>query len=251
MPHDAVRLRFKIDGFQPDTIPMSRLAEYMADLATMLGEKASVHFVALEDGCAQLVHEVERTAFPKIRARTADLRNGFGPVEAVNAYRALNKKLALDNTFATWDDFSGGAEILEFPGARAPRPVEIAAVEQPGSIIGTLQGVGGKSFADANVPVHVDTGDVVYACSASKALAKELAPYWGEERKLDGVAVWQREESGAWIMKKFTIRNHEPVDTSSLSELVERLRAVPSRLSEIRDPWGELMAERKDEGEPH
>ena len=251
MPHDSIRLRFKIDGFQPDSLPMGRLAEYMADLATMLGEKAHVHFVALEDGCVQLIHEVDHSAFPKIEQRTSNILDGTAPAEAINAYRSINKKLVLDNTFASWGDDRTGAQILEFPGVRAPKPVEIAAVEQPGSIVGTLQGLGGKSFADANVPVHVDTGDVVYACTASKALAKQLAPYWGEERKLDGVAVWQREESGAWVMKKFTIQTHEPVDGASLSEVIERLREVPSGLSAIRDPWGDLMADRRDEGEPH
>lgn len=251
MTHDAVRLSFKIDAFQPDTLPMSRLAEYMADLAAMLGEKANVHFVAVQDGCVQLLHDVDHTAFPKVQQRALEVRDGIAPADAMNAYRALNKKLAFDNTFAVLDDQLGGAKILEFPGVRAPKPIEIGAVEQPGSIVGVVQGVGGKSFGEANVPVHVDTGDGVYACVAARTVAKQLAAFWGEERKFDGTAVWQREESGAWVMKKFTIQTHEPVDTATLPEMVERLRAVPSGLSEIRDPWGDIIRERNDEGEPH
>lgn len=250
MADEAVRLRFKIDGFQPDTISMARLAEYMADLATMLGEKAHVHFVALEDGCVQLIHEVDYTEYPKVQERTERILTGDAPPDAMTAYRSLNKKLAFDNTTAFWDVMSDGGLVLDFPGKREPKPVELAPVEQPGSIVGVLMGVGGKSYGDANVPVHVDTGDGVYACTASRAVAKTLAPYWGEERKLDGTALWQREESGAWTMKKFTIKTHEPADAASLSEMVDRLRAIPSDLTALRDPWGALMSDR-GEGEPH
>ena len=42
--------RFRIDVFKPDTMPMGRLAEYMADLSQLLGEKEQVHFVRLEEG---------------------------------------------------------------------------------------------------------------------------------------------------------------------------------------------------------
>ena len=33
------------DSFTPATLPMARLAEYLADLATVLGEKEHVHFL--------------------------------------------------------------------------------------------------------------------------------------------------------------------------------------------------------------
>jgi hypothetical protein len=93
---------------------------------------------------------------------------------------------------------------------------------------------------------------MVHACVASRAVAKELGHFiLGVERRFEGLANWQRDENGAWTMKKFVIRNHEPVETASLSELVERLRAVPSGLTEIPDPWGELMRDRRDEGEPN
>jgi len=143
---DAIRLSFKIDAFQPDTIPMSRLAEYMADLATMLGERADVHFVKLEDGCVQLVHDVSFTAYPKVQARIAEVREERAPADAMNAYRVLNKKLAFDNTFATFAEATGGAPTaLEFPGVRAPKPIEILPVEQHGTLVGVVQGLGARA----------------------------------------------------------------------------------------------------------
>jgi hypothetical protein len=253
LAHDAVRLSFKIDAFQPGTIPMSRLAEYMADLATMLGEKADVHFVSLEDGCVQLMHDVAFTAFPKIQERTSAITLGVAPAEAMNAYRSLNRRLAADNTFATYSDASAaGGVILEFPGANAPKPLEVLPVEQPGTLVGIVQGVGGKTIHDARIPVFIDTGDVVHTCAASRATAKELGPFiLGEIRRFEGVATWQRDEDGAWTLRRFVIKTHEPLEDVPLSEVVERLRAIPSGLTELRDPWGDLMRERRDEGEPN
>lgn len=37
-------LGFNIDIFRPETIPMSRLAEYMSELAELYGRELSVHF---------------------------------------------------------------------------------------------------------------------------------------------------------------------------------------------------------------
>ena len=42
--------RFVIDACNPDTLPMSRLAEYMGELARLLGSPDQVHFVRLEGG---------------------------------------------------------------------------------------------------------------------------------------------------------------------------------------------------------
>jgi hypothetical protein len=253
VPHDAIRLVFKIDAFQPDTIPMARLAEYMADLAAMLGEKGDVHFVALADGCVELVHDIAFTAFPKVQERTAAVRDGIAPAEAMNAYRSINRRLSQDNTYATYAAVDAPlGVVLDFPGIRAPKPIEILPVEQPGQLVGVLQGVGGRSINDARVPVFIDTGDTVHACVASRATAKELGPFiLGEERRFEGSATWQRDQDGAWTLKRFVIKHHEPIETRRLTEVVEHLRSVPSGLAELRDPWGEIMRSRDEEGEPH
>ena len=71
--------RFVIDAFTRDTLPMARLAEYMADLAVMLGEPESVHFIRVDEGSAVLVQQVDEPAVPKVRARTGLLRSGDAP----------------------------------------------------------------------------------------------------------------------------------------------------------------------------
>ncbi len=59
-----MEFRLKIDAYSPKTIPMASLASYMNDLARLLGELASVHFVRLEEGSTVLVHE----AVPDVHA---------------------------------------------------------------------------------------------------------------------------------------------------------------------------------------
>jgi hypothetical protein len=51
--------RLKIDVFTVDSLPMSRLAEYMTELARLLGEQERVHFSHLERGSAVLVSNIE------------------------------------------------------------------------------------------------------------------------------------------------------------------------------------------------
>jgi hypothetical protein len=83
-------------------------------------------------------------------------------------------------------------------------------------------------------------------------VAKSLGPFvLGEERRFEGSATWQRDENGAWSLKRFVVAHHEPVEARTLSEVVKRLRGVESGLTELRDPWGEIMRDRNEGGEPH
>ena len=77
--------RFRIDAFTPDTLPMERLAEYMTDLARMLGEPASVHFVRLDPGSTVLIQRIDEEAEPKVRHRVRTVRSGEGPADALAA----------------------------------------------------------------------------------------------------------------------------------------------------------------------
>src|SRR3989344_5225289 len=88
---------FKIDVFTPDTLPMARLAKYLAALADLVGHSDSTHFVAIEKGSAKLVHKVEAPDVPKVDRRLGDVAQGVGPKDAVRAFKALDDLLADDN----------------------------------------------------------------------------------------------------------------------------------------------------------
>ena len=106
---------FKIDAFTPGTLPMARLAEYMADLAVMLGEPTSVHFSRIEEGSATLVSTVDLTAVPKVRERFKNIRVGNGPEDAMQAFQKMNVRLRDDNCSGILAE-ADAAEVILFPG---------------------------------------------------------------------------------------------------------------------------------------
>ncbi len=72
--------RFKIDAFSPTTIPMSRLAEYVSDLAKMFGNNNSVHLLKIEEGSTVPLVMVEWEAEPKVRDRMQATTYSASPV---------------------------------------------------------------------------------------------------------------------------------------------------------------------------
>src|SRR5712692_9212888 len=89
--------RFKITAYTPATIPMARLAEYMLEIASLLGEKDHVHFVRLLRGSTVLVHKIESEAVPKVEERLTSVRQGKAPSDAIQSIKNINRKLREDN----------------------------------------------------------------------------------------------------------------------------------------------------------
>ena len=73
---DGYEYKFIIDVFKPDTISMARLAEYMADLARLLGSEAQVHFDRLEESSLALVQTIEPAAYSTVQGRIRALEAG-------------------------------------------------------------------------------------------------------------------------------------------------------------------------------
>ncbi|MFC7334088.1 hypothetical protein [Rhodocista pekingensis] len=239
---DVQKYVFKIKGeYTIGTLPMSRLAEYMADLARMLGEPSKVHFVELVRSSIGLVHSVERDASPLVDARIDDIEQGTADVVHMDAYRALNKKLREDRSVGELQPVGRDARVLMFPGKDAPEPVKLSGVPGAGSIDGTIIRVGGTRD---EIPVCVQSGHVVHArCVASKALAKELARFLFEgELRLYGQGKWARDEDGIWTLQRFAIRSFEPLDMTPLTSAVAELRAIEGAdWASADDLWREAM----------
>lgn len=243
--------KFKIDAFSPDTIPMARLAEYMADLATLLGEKERVHFARLEEGSTVLVPGIENEAYPKVQTRlaTINVMEDEGPEEALRAIKAIDARLAADNAVGHLYA-EGGAEIIHFPGCEKPKPLTFGAFSQEGSLDGVLIKVGGR---DATVPVHLQEGQLVHICNANRDLARELAPHlFGETLRVHGTGRWERDADGQWALKRFNIAHFEVLDDAPLTELVGRLRQIPGNgWKDMEDPYSELKQLRQGPDEVH
>jgi hypothetical protein len=78
-------LEFVIDGITPDRLPMSRFAEYVARLSTLLGHKENVHFVALNVGSSSILHAVEEDAAQAVTERVVKVRAREADAEAMSA----------------------------------------------------------------------------------------------------------------------------------------------------------------------
>ena len=245
---DADEYRFVIDAYTPDTLPMARLAEYMADLARLLGRTERVRFVRLEAGGAALAHRVEPEAAPEVRNRLHALKRGEAPEGAARAFKALDRRLADDGATGGLQR-EGGAEAIRFPGRERPPPLTFGAFNQPGVLDGVLIRVGGR---DDTVPVHLRDGETVHICNATRDMARRLAAHLhGPPLRVRGDGRWERDADGVWAMKRFNIAEFDELDDAPLGEIVGRLRDVEgSGWERVVDPPSELRRLR-GRGEPH
>jgi hypothetical protein len=237
-------LRFKIETFSPETIPMERLGQYMADLGAMLGNPAAVHFVKLLKGSTNIVHRVEEPEAEEVLARVADVAKGDAEVVNLNAFKSLNRRLKEDNTSAKLLARGTKAPLLMFPGIRTVERRFIPPIIQPGSIDGQLISIGGK---DASVPVRIQDDDAIYHCTTTRDEARKLAPHlFGSRLRLVGEGRWFRSDEGEWTLEHFKILSFDPLDERPLPDIVRQLRRVKNDFT--TEAWDEIF-EMRDDGE--
>lgn len=237
--------RFTIDAFTPDTLPMSRLAEYMADLARLLGEVERVHFVRLDGGSTAVVHSIEPEAVPTVRKRVQSLACDDIPNDVAAAFAGLNRLLATDNATGRLRETESDL-MIDFPGRDQLEQATYGALSQPGSLDGELIRIGGR---DETVPVHLRDGDVVHICNTDREIARNLGGHlYGGTLRVQGIGRWERDADGTWSLRRFNIKGFEILDAASLSEVVARLRGVEgSGWKNIDDPPDELERLRRPE----
>lgn len=241
--------RLRIDIFSIETLPMARLAEYMADLARLLGEQERVHFVRLEQGSAVLVSSIEETSAPKLTERLQKVQQGHGPKDAMQAYAALDSLLAKDNAVATLTG-EGGAEIIAFPGRTRPKPVRYGPFRDYGSLDGIVIRVGGRGDT---IPVLVrDAEGAEFHCQTTVEMSKQLAAhYLGATVRIHGNGKWVREEDGSWTLQEFDIESFEVLDDSPLMDVVAKLRTIEGSEWSKDGTLGDVLGLRQEEGPTH
>lgn len=228
-----------IDAFTPATIPMARLAEYMTDLAVLLGNFDGVHFMRVEEeGSTGLVTFVEDEIVPKVLTRLHAVRTNEAPDEVLRARGRLDDKLADDNASAvlTGPDHD---KIIEFLGKNRLVQETYGPFNQQGSIDGTLVYIGG---IDETAHADLEEGNRIHHCQMGRELAKRLCPYlYGETVRVFGLGRWHRTEEGEWTMDKFTASDFKPLNESTFSDTIDRLRKIEGNAwKKVRDPLSEL-----------
>lgn len=244
--------RFKIDGsYTPATLPMGRLAEYVAALARFLGEGTQVHFRGVEAGSAVLVAHVDPPARLKVRDRFDRVRTGLGPKDADKAYADLDKLLRDDNAtgLLLTDPLDN---VIPFPGRTRPVPMVFGPFWQNGSLTGEVIRVGGK---DETMPVNLREagGEVLTGLyTKSKEIARQLARFlYGPIIRVHGTGKWLRNAEGVWQLEEFKITSIEELDDATLADVVERLRSAKgSQWRERANPVADVLADRHGEDIP-
>jgi hypothetical protein len=243
-PQKPREYRFEIDTFTPETIPLSRLAQYLGDLARMMGESANVHLVRVDKGSTIPVIKVDWEAEPKVRDRLRAVKFNEGPLEAQRAYKEINRRLVEDNANGVLIDPSS-TKVIRFPGRSGANQPEFGPITQPGVFQGIPIKVGGERDP---VPVHLEDGDETHIVLAPRRIAKQIAPHlFTSILRVEGKGRWLRNKMGEWEMLGFTATGFEVLPDGDLRSNVDALRAIPAAWKDSDDPLADLMALRTAE----
>lgn len=113
---------------------MARLAEYMQQLAVLLGDTADVHFARVEEGCTKLVANVRNGGpIQRAQARVHAVRERRAPADAMRAFSRINTMVAEDRGPARMT--FGSAVVLRFPGTVAA-PIKAVTLRDEATITG-------------------------------------------------------------------------------------------------------------------
>jgi hypothetical protein len=239
---------FKMDAWTPDTLPMKRFVDYLSKLVVLFGAHERVHFEKVTRGSAVIRARVEPVAAKEVRdrLRTSGRADDGGIAdegdgeEFERARAAINSMLRDDGSVGILREHGkGGCKIIEFPGRKTPIVDEVVIYET-GTLDGVVIRVGGKP---PTVPVHLEADDGrVYACYSNKDIAKQLAPnLYGNQVRVSGKGKWLRNREGEWQLESFKIDSFDLLDSTLLTEVIEKLRKVEGSLwNSTDDPHAEL-----------
>jgi len=239
------RYTLYVEAYTPETIPMARLAQYMQNLAAMLGHDAAVHFETLKPGSTQIVSRIDHEDVPKVATDLAQLKRGEGTPEAKKAQAAIDQLLAEDNaTGFVYEDEDENAKIIAFPGVTRPKPTTFGPFNEEGSLDGVLISVSG---ADQTVHLQLQNGDIRYTgIDTNRETARRLAKHMYEPVRVFGTGRWLRDQEGTWLLKRFKVESYKVLRSDDLKEAIDQMRAIEgSEWKDMDDPIGALKALRE------
>jgi len=242
----------KDDGeeWTPQTIPMARLVEYLADLAVIFGHEDHVHLIEVADGGAQPIFWVHPEIADQAVYRMRAAQKEEGDDKAVAAYKRINNRLIADDGRADVLDVGHeDARVIEFPG-KASAQKKIRRVRENSSIAGELRRIGG---VDKSIHLLIKQADGnVISAETDEAFAKTLERegWLFKLIRVYGIATWTRDESGTWNLEGFKAQSYDPqplVD-EQFADTIAALKAIPgNKWNELDDPLGELYKMRHGE----
>lgn len=217
---EFVKYKFRIHNTNPSTMPMARVAQYIAELARLMGCQETTHLVAIESASLGIVSSVRNEDVPLISPRIRQATFDDEKNEASSAWNKLNILLGEDNCTADLP-LPNSAEIIRFPGTK-PLNKSLRVVNQPTTIQGKLiriQGAGEK----VRIGLDID-GGLTAGISVHSSQAHELAQYFQKVVRLNGEGKWKRDENGAWSLDSLDVTSFEVPEDITLREALGRLQ---------------------------
>jgi hypothetical protein len=221
---------------------MARLAQYMQNLAAILGHENAVHFDKLQPGSTRLVTKVDHEDVPKVATHLAQVKRGEGSAEATKAQAEIDRLLAEDNASGfVYEDDDESAEIIDFPGVNRPRPTVYGPFNQDGSLDGILVSVSG---ADQTVHLQLQNGAIKYTgIETNRETARRMARHMYEPVRILGTGRWLRDAQGNWLLKKFRVASYTALAVGDLKEAINHMREIEgSDWKRMEDPVRALRA---------
>jgi hypothetical protein len=239
---------FHIDAYTPTTIPMARLAQYLSELAALIGQTERVHFTRLKSGSVQIVAKVEREAAPKVRVRLQNALDPEAPPDVRRPYIRLDEMLRADNAVAKL--MRGSANIVRFPGRTGARSPRMGPFTEQAEVDGRIVRIGGT---DDTAHALIEDGEgEVWSAECTRELAIQLAHYlYGDPLRLSGNARWERDEAGKWELLSFRAKDFHPLLAEDLATALNTLRRIDAQWKRDEDPTALLRQLREGSEEAH
>jgi len=240
-----VEFSFEIGALSPESFPMERLGEYIADLGAMLGQSEFVHFLRLEVGSTRIIHTVQQVALTEVEAGLTALNSGTAEPRRQKAFTSLNNRLKEDHASGVYKRRDTGAVILAFPGVNTIKPEVLGPIEQNSVVEGVIISLGDRKKSttddkDKSVRVLVQSGGEIIKLSATRDMARQLGPHiFGQELRLSGKGRWFRHELEGWQLERFKIESFEPVHEENLLTTIADLRAIEGEW-DTADVWHKM-----------
>lgn len=222
---DLERFKFTVPGYSPETMPLDRLMDYLRELSVVLGNPGDLHLVGVEKGSTRPVLAMRHDVAVKARHHAREVAGGGGSARRREAYQTIRRMVAQDGGKPAVLKEPRGAVILKFPSVDIGQDQVIQSLRQPTSIEGTLVRVGGVG-ENAQLLIQELDGTVIAGCTASRAVAQELAHLIYHAIRVSGIGSWHRTEEGKWEITRLHVQTFEPLDESELEDVVARLRGV-------------------------
>jgi hypothetical protein len=234
---------FEID-IPARTLPMARLAEYVKDLASILGQEEHVHLVEIRESSTVLVPIVDDIAFQKVQKQVLAVRNSSAPQAAMKTYETMNNRLTEDSASAVLRGAYGA--VVQFPGnSNKPVSEDIGPVIEPDSIDGEIIQIGGR---DETISVYIrDRHETPVICTTSRDKGRSLAKLIFQQVRINGQATWIR-ANNKWKRVNFSIDSWNELTERPLESIIQQLRDVPTPNIDKIDPFAMLAELRGDDG---